>query len=77
MCFLRRDTIVTRGDAASKVSTAAKQVVTKGTFKRQMSELRKKIKSTVQVSFQIIHLANKELVVFFISNHCNDSDPNP
>ena len=46
----RRDTIVTRGDAQSKASNATKQVLTKGTFQRQMAELKKKIKTTIQVS---------------------------
>ncbi|XP_013409019.1 coiled-coil domain-containing protein 40 isoform X1 [Lingula anatina] len=41
----RRDTIVTRGDAQSKMH---KKVLTKGTFQRQLAELRKKIKQTVQ-----------------------------
>lgn len=41
----RRDTILTRGDAQSKMK---KKVLTKGTFERQMQELRKKIKSTIQ-----------------------------
>ena len=45
----RRDTIVTRGDAQSKASNATKQVLTKGTFQRQMAELKKKIKTTIQV----------------------------
>ena len=45
MC--RRDTIVTRGDAQAKMN---KKVLTKGTFQRQMGELKKKIKSTIQVS---------------------------
>ena len=45
-CVCRRDTIVTRGDAQSKMK---KKVLTKGTFERQMAELRKKIKSTIQV----------------------------
>ncbi|GFO16023.1 coiled-coil domain-containing protein 40 [Plakobranchus ocellatus] len=40
----RRDTILTRGDAMSKMK---KKVVTKGTFERQMAELRKKIKQTI------------------------------
>ncbi|BFZ02980.1 hypothetical protein BsWGS_06019 [Bradybaena similaris] len=40
----RRDTIVTRGDAQSKLK---KNTVTKGTFERQMGELRKKIKQTI------------------------------
>ncbi|XP_071132695.1 coiled-coil domain-containing protein 40-like [Mytilus edulis] len=40
----RRDTIVTRGDASQKVN---KKVLTKGTFERQMGELRKKIKVTI------------------------------
>lgn len=42
----RRDTIVTRGDAQQKIN---KKVLTKGTFERQMGELRKKIKVTIQV----------------------------
>ena len=42
----RRDTIVTRGDASTKIN---KKVLTKGTFERQMGELRKKIKVTIQV----------------------------
>lgn len=42
----RRDTIVTRGDAQQKMN---KKVLTKGTFERQMGELRKKIKVTIQV----------------------------
>lgn len=42
----RRDTIVTRGDAQQKIN---KKVLTKGTFERQMNEMRKKIKQTVQV----------------------------
>ncbi|XP_011454679.3 coiled-coil domain-containing protein 40 [Magallana gigas] len=41
----RRDTIVTRGDAQQKIN---KKVLTKGTFERQMGELRKKIKVTIQ-----------------------------
>jgi len=41
----RRDTIVTRGDAQSKMN---KKVLTKGTFQRQMGELKKKIKTTIQ-----------------------------
>lgn len=41
----RRDTIVTRGDASQKIN---KKVLTKGTFERQMTELRKKIKLTIQ-----------------------------
>ncbi|XP_021370653.1 coiled-coil domain-containing protein 40-like isoform X2 [Mizuhopecten yessoensis] len=41
----RRDTIVTRGDAQQKTN---KNVLTKGTFERQMAELRKKIKHTIQ-----------------------------
>ncbi|XP_076453125.1 coiled-coil domain-containing protein 40-like [Babylonia areolata] len=41
----RRDTIVTRGDAQGKMK---KKVLTKGTFERQMAELRKKIKTTIQ-----------------------------
>lgn len=47
-CFMicRRDTIVTRGDAQQKIN---KKVLTKGTFERQMNEMRKKIKQTVQV----------------------------
>uniref|UniRef100_A0A0B7A0L2 Coiled-coil domain-containing protein 40 n=1 Tax=Arion vulgaris TaxID=1028688 RepID=A0A0B7A0L2_9EUPU len=40
----RRDTILTRGDAQSKMK---KKTVTKGTFERQMGELRKKIKQTI------------------------------
>ncbi|KAK3796467.1 hypothetical protein RRG08_009244 [Elysia crispata] len=40
----RRDTILTRGDAMSKMK---KKVVTKGTFERQMAEQRKKIKQTI------------------------------
>ncbi|KAK3091997.1 hypothetical protein FSP39_024328 [Pinctada imbricata] len=40
----RRDTIVTRGDASQKIN---KKVLTKGTFERQMGELRKKIKATI------------------------------
>lgn len=40
----RRDTIVTRGDAQTKVS---KKTVTKGTFQRQLNELKKKIKQTI------------------------------
>lgn len=44
----RRDTIVTRGDAQSKLK---KNTVTKGTFERQMGELRKKIKQTINVSY--------------------------
>ena len=43
----RRDTIVTRGDAQSKMN---KKVLTKGTFQRQMGETKKKIKHTIQVS---------------------------
>lgn len=46
MIFFRRDTIVTRGDASQKVN---KKVLTKGTFERQMGELRKKIKVTITV----------------------------
>ena len=42
----RRDTIVTRGDASQKIN---KKVLTKGTFERQMGELRKKIKATINV----------------------------
>lgn len=41
----RRDTIVTRGDAQTKIN---KKVLTKGTFQRQMGETRKKIKNTIQ-----------------------------
>ncbi|KAK3598746.1 hypothetical protein CHS0354_028798 [Potamilus streckersoni] len=41
----RRDTIVTRGDAQQKMN---KKVLTKGTFERQMTETRKKIKQTIQ-----------------------------
>merc|ERR1719239_749976 len=41
----RRDTILTRGDAQSKMK---KKTLTKGTFERQMGELRKKIKTTIQ-----------------------------
>ena len=40
----RRDTIVTRGDAQTKTN---KKVVTKGSFQRQLAELRKKIKQTI------------------------------
>jgi len=38
---------VTRGDAQQKIN---KNIMTKGTFERQMGELRKKIKATIQVS---------------------------
>ncbi|KAH9504072.1 Coiled-coil domain-containing protein 40 [Bulinus truncatus] len=41
----RRDTIVTRGEAQSKMKN---KIVTKGTFERQMGEMRKKIKQTIQ-----------------------------
>ncbi|XP_055874600.1 coiled-coil domain-containing protein 40-like [Biomphalaria glabrata] len=41
----RRDTIVTRGEAQSKLKD---RIVTKGTFERQMGEMRKKIKQTIQ-----------------------------
>ncbi|XP_059157116.1 coiled-coil domain-containing protein 40-like isoform X2 [Physella acuta] len=41
----RRDTIVTQGDALSKQK---KKVVTKGNFERQMMEMKKKIKQTIQ-----------------------------
>ncbi|XP_025098485.1 coiled-coil domain-containing protein 40-like isoform X2 [Pomacea canaliculata] len=41
----RRDTIVTRGEAQSKLQ---KKILTKGSFERQMAELRKKIKTTIQ-----------------------------
>lgn len=41
----RRDTIVTRGDAQSKISK--KGVLTKGNFQRQMGDLKKKIKHTI------------------------------
>ena len=44
--YFRRDTIVTRGDAQSKMN---KKVVTKGTFQRQLVDLKKKIKTTIQV----------------------------
>ena len=37
---------MTRGDAQSKMN---KKVLTKGTFQRQMGELKKKIKQTIQV----------------------------
>ena len=47
----RRDTIVTRGDAQTKV-TVHKQTLTKGSFQRQMSELKKKIKTTIQVTIE-------------------------
>ncbi|XP_041363110.1 coiled-coil domain-containing protein 40-like [Gigantopelta aegis] len=40
----RRDSIVTRGEAQSKMKV---KVLTKGTFERQMAELRKKIKQTI------------------------------
>lgn len=43
---LRRDTIVTRGEARAKLN---KKVVTKGKFQRQLAELRKKIKSAIAV----------------------------
>ena len=43
--FFRRDTIVTRGDAQAKMN---KKILTKGTFQRQMAEMKKKIKSTIQ-----------------------------
>ena len=39
---------MTRGEAQTKIN---KKVLTKGTFQRQMGEMRKKIKSTIQVSF--------------------------
>ena len=52
-CLYRRDTIVTRGDAQSKMK---KKVLTKGNFERQMAELRKKIKTTIQVGFFFILL---------------------
>ena len=42
----RRDTIVTRGDAQSKLY---KKVETKGTFQKKLTEMRKKIKQTQQV----------------------------
>ena len=42
----RRDTIVTRGDAQSKLY---KKVETKGTFQKKLTETRKKIKQTQQV----------------------------
>ena len=42
----RRDTIVTRGDAQSKMN---KKVETKGAFQKKLLELRKKIKETQQV----------------------------
>lgn len=48
----RRDTIVTRGDAQAKIAARTKskdKTVTKGTFQRQLAELRKKIKTTIQV----------------------------
>ena len=38
---------MTRGEAQTKIN---KKVLTKGTFQRQMGEMRKKIKSTIQVS---------------------------
>ncbi|CAH1795383.1 unnamed protein product, partial [Owenia fusiformis] len=41
----RRDTIVTRGDAQSKMN---KKIMTKGTFQRQMAETKKKIKRTIE-----------------------------
>lgn len=41
----RRDTIVSRGDAQAKTN---KKILTKGTFQRQMNELKKKIKNTIQ-----------------------------
>ena len=46
---------MTRGDAQSKMK---KTVLTKGSFERQMAELRKKIKNTIQVqaSETILHL---------------------
>lgn len=43
----RRDTITTRGEAQTKSS---KKVLTKGNFERQMAELRKKIKITIQAA---------------------------
>jgi len=51
LLFYRRDTIVTRGDAQQKMN---KKVLTKGTFERQMNELRKKIKQTIQVCLPLI-----------------------
>ncbi|XP_077980301.1 coiled-coil domain-containing protein 40-like [Glandiceps talaboti] len=41
----RRDTIVTRGDAQSKMN---KKIETKGTFQKKLSEMKKKIKQTQQ-----------------------------
>lgn len=52
--FSRRDTIVTRGDAQAKLN---KKVLTKGTFQRQMAELKKKIKVTVHVSFATLYIS--------------------
>lgn len=46
----RRDTIVTRGEAQSKLH---KNVVTKGKFQRQLVELRKKIKNAITVSLLV------------------------
>jgi predicted nucleic acid-binding Zn-ribbon protein len=40
----RRDTILTRGEAQSKMK---KKTMTKGTFERQMVEMKKKIKQTI------------------------------
>ena len=51
----RRDTIVTRGEAQMKAKDYNKKVVTKGTFQRQMGELRKKIKTTIKVQNTIYH----------------------
>ena len=60
--FCRRDTIVTRGDAQAKIASRTKnkneKSVTKGTFQRQLAELKKKIKQTIQV----IHLPSYERV---------------
>ena len=55
--FFRRDTIVTRGDAQAKIAARTKskdKTVTKGTFQRQLAELRKKIKTTIQVMLAFI-----------------------
>lgn len=44
---------MTRGDAQAKIAARTKskeKPVTKGTFQRQLAELRKKIKTTIQVT---------------------------
>ena len=42
----RRDTIVTRGEAQVSMN---RQVLTKGTFQRQLADLKKRIKTQIKV----------------------------